>query len=218
MLLRWLAGDDGLERGPGAHAGGRGRRHLHRELGSLAGAHAPGEPDQGAAGAPGGAPGGAAQLAGRTGGGAALEWLRDAAGAEAAGAGGVGAVEVDDEQIRRLETERRELLESSPDPAIEKFRQLLRLRGIGENSAWLFAMEFFAWREFQNRRQVGALAGLTPTPYQSGGTDREQGISKAGNRQLRSWRSRSRGGGCATSARVRSRGGTTHASATAAVE
>lgn len=46
-------------------------------------------------------------------------------------------------------------------------------------------MEFFAWRQFRNRRQVGALAGLTPTPYASGSSNREQGISKAGNRSVR---------------------------------
>jgi len=29
-------------------------------------------------------------------------------------------------------------------------------------------MEFFGWRAFKNRREVGGLAGFTPTPYQSG--------------------------------------------------
>lgn len=89
------------------------------------------------------------------------------------------------EQIRELEAERREILRNSSDPSVEKVRQLLRLRGIGENSAWLFVMEFFGWRAFRNRREVGALAGLTPTPYQSGDEAREQGISKAGNCPIR---------------------------------
>jgi transposase len=40
-------------------------------------------------------------------------------------------------------------------------------------------------RGFDNRRQIAAYAGLTPSPWQSGGTDRERGISKAGNRRLR---------------------------------
>jgi transposase len=61
----------------------------------------------------------------------------------------------------------------------------MRLRGIGVNSAWLFVMEFFGWRAFHNRREVGALAGLTATPYQSGDMNQEQGISKAGNRHIR---------------------------------
>jgi transposase len=62
---------------------------------------------------------------------------------------------------------------------------LMKLKAIGPNSAWLFVMEFFGWREFRNRREVGGLAGLTPTPYQSGEESREQGISKAGNRPVR---------------------------------
>lgn len=65
-------------------------------------------------------------------------------------------------------------------------RQLLDLRGIGENSAWVFVMEVFGWREIKNRRQVGALFGLAPTPYASGSAAREQGISKAGNPLARS--------------------------------
>ena len=47
------------------------------------------------------------------------------------------------------------------------------------------SMEFFAWRDFQTAKQVGALAGLTPTPYQSGQSRRELGIAKAGNRHIR---------------------------------
>jgi len=90
-----------------------------------------------------------------------------------------------EQQIGELEAERREEICSSTDPSVEKVRHLMNLRGIGENSAWLFVMEFFGWREFRNRRQVGGLAGLTPTPYQSGGEMREQGISKAGNRLIR---------------------------------
>ena len=52
-------------------------------------------------------------------------------------------------------------------------------------SAWVFVMEFYGWRDFKNRRQVGSLAGLTGTPYNSGDSTREQGISKAGNRRIR---------------------------------
>jgi transposase len=84
-----------------------------------------------------------------------------------------------------VERERRELLKTSIDPAIEKVRQLEQLRGIGVNCAWLYVMEFFGWREFRNRREVGALAGLTPTPHQSGEMEQERGIDKAGNRHVR---------------------------------
>jgi transposase len=97
------------------------------------------------------------------------------------------------EQIKVLETERKKAIRSSSQPEVEQVprkhgvqvRQLLRLRGIGDNSAWLFVMEFFAWRAFRNRREVGALAGLTPFPHQSGEDARESGISKVGNRHIR---------------------------------
>lgn len=94
-------------------------------------------------------------------------------------------LELVEEQIRELEAQRREILKQAQDPATEKVRQLMLLRGIGINSAWLYVMEFFGWREFRNRKQVGSLAGLTPMPYQSGRVMREQGISKAGNRLVR---------------------------------
>ena len=90
------------------------------------------------------------------------------------------------QRIRELEAQRREILRTSDQACIEQVRHLMRLRGIGINSAWLFVMEFFAWRNFRNRKEIGALSGLTPTPYQSGDSRREQGISKAGNRYIRS--------------------------------
>ena len=70
-------------------------------------------------------------------------------------------------------------------PQVEKVRRLLGLKGIGENGAWLLVEEFFGWRQIRNRRELGSLAGLTPTPYDSGESRREQGISKAGNRRVR---------------------------------
>ena len=94
-------------------------------------------------------------------------------------------MELVNHHIELLDTQRRKLVRTSDQPCVEQVRQLLRLRGIGFNSAWLFVMEFFSWRAFRNRREIGALAGLTPTPFQSGNTDQEQGISKAGNRHIR---------------------------------
>jgi transposase len=90
-----------------------------------------------------------------------------------------------DRQIKDLENERAQRIRTAKDKAVTKVRQLLRLRGLGANSAWLYVMEFFGWRRIRNRKQLAALAGLTPTPYQSGASDHEQGISKAGNRRLR---------------------------------
>lgn len=90
-----------------------------------------------------------------------------------------------EEQIRQLESERHQMIRTSDDPAVQQVRQLLRLRAIGENGAWVLVMEYFAWRAFRNRRQVGGLSGLTPTPYRSGDEEQEQGISKASNGRLR---------------------------------
>jgi transposase len=89
------------------------------------------------------------------------------------------------EQIAEVEAERRALLQTSSDASIDKIRQLMMLKGIGINGSWLLVMEFFGWREFKNRREVGGLAGFTPTPYQSGESSREQGITKSGNRHVR---------------------------------
>jgi len=87
--------------------------------------------------------------------------------------------------IERLEAERRELLRDAKEPALEKVLQLNLLRGIGVNSAWLYVMELFGWRELRNRKQVGAIVGLAPTPDDSGQRERERGMSKAGNRHVR---------------------------------
>jgi transposase len=90
-------------------------------------------------------------------------------------------------ELRTLLAERRALLRAGDehDPVIGIVRRLLTLRGIGEVSAWLYASEFFAWRRFRNRREVGALAGLCSTMRRSGDVQREQGISKAGNHHIR---------------------------------
>ena len=91
-----------------------------------------------------------------------------------------------EEQIETLEAERLDIVRHSTRSDVEMVRQLMHLKGIGVTSAWVFVMEFFAWRCFRNRREVGALAGLTPTPYQSGDSSKEQGISKEGNTLVRS--------------------------------
>ncbi len=75
---------------------------------------------------------------------------------------------------------------------------LLRLRGIRPEFATVLPVECLN-RDFDNRRQLGAFASIAPTAvvqWQRG--EREQGISKAGNRRLRtilieaawSWRQR----------------------------
>lgn len=63
--------------------------------------------------------------------------------------------------------------------------RLIRLKGLGQVTCSVLGYEFFGWRQFSNRRQVGACSGLCGTPYDSGDSRREQGISKAGNRRVR---------------------------------
>jgi len=89
------------------------------------------------------------------------------------------------EQILELVRLRRSALRTGRGGGVEKAQRLFRLRGIGENYAWLASMEVFAWRQFDNRRQVAGMAGLAPTPFSSGSLERDQGIGKDGNRRLR---------------------------------
>jgi transposase len=63
--------------------------------------------------------------------------------------------------------------------------QLQTLRGVGTIGAWMLTTELFAWRQIRNGRQLAALVGLAPTPYQSGDTAHDQGITRAGNRHIR---------------------------------
>ena len=95
------------------------------------------------------------------------------------------------ERIRELEAERRRIFSEelraagSQGLAVAKAVQLYSLKGVGINTAWLYSMEFFSWRTFRNTKEVGSLAGLTPTPKDSGKRYREQGIGKDGNRHIR---------------------------------
>lgn len=96
-------------------------------------------------------------------------------------------LELLEKQIAGLEKQRRDRISQAQEPLAQVAQRLCKLKSIGLNSAWLFSGEFFAWRQFRNRRQVGSLAGLAPTPYQSGDRlRREQGISRAGNERVRS--------------------------------
>lgn len=90
------------------------------------------------------------------------------------------------DQIKALEKTQQQRVEQAPDGALQQIRQLMHLKGVGWQSSWILTMEFFSWRHFRNQRELGACAGLTPTPYASGASEREQGISKAGNKRVRS--------------------------------
>jgi transposase len=62
--------------------------------------------------------------------------------------------------------------------------QLVQLKGVATTSASVLLDEGLVWRAFRNRRQIGGLLGFAPTPYDSGESTREQGISRAGNARL----------------------------------
>jgi transposase len=90
-----------------------------------------------------------------------------------------------EDQIKTIdEQQMTELLESKA-PAAEKMRKLCQLKAVGQQSSRKLVNECFGWRHFANRRHLGSFSGLTGTPYDSGETLREQGISKAGNRRIR---------------------------------
>jgi transposase len=61
---------------------------------------------------------------------------------------------------------------------------LLRLKSLGPAFTTTLTSEVF-YKDFRNRREVASYFGLTPSPWQSGGIDRDQGISKAGNPRAR---------------------------------
>ena len=89
------------------------------------------------------------------------------------------------QQLTVLETEQVRQT-TAPNTAAEQVAaKLHRVKSLGPVGACLLAHEFFGWRVFRNRREVGALAGLTDTPWSSGDLAHSQGISKAGNKRVR---------------------------------
>ena len=77
-----------------------------------------------------------------------------------------------------------ELPEGSDAQAAAKIASLTRLRGIGENDATLLTNEVF-YRKFSNRRELASWVGMTPTPWASGATERDQGIGRDGPAWIR---------------------------------
>ena len=86
------------------------------------------------------------------------------------------------QQVKAIEAERRQELAEGKHALVA---QLAQLRAIGSRGAWVLVKEVFGWRRFANRRELAGCLGLSPTPYDSGGSQIEQGISKAGNKRAR---------------------------------
>lgn len=89
------------------------------------------------------------------------------------------------EQISQLQAEAREELARPQTHAEAVAAKLSQLHGVGPVTSGVLSHEFFGWRQFANGKQVGSAAGLVGTPYSSGNSQVEQGISKAGNRRVR---------------------------------
>jgi transposase len=87
-------------------------------------------------------------------------------------------------QLAAVERARDALIRTEAEERNNPAAQLLKLKGMGPEFASLLWLESL-FRSFGNRRQVAAYAGLAPSPWQSGGVERDQGISKSGNRRLR---------------------------------
>jgi transposase len=90
-----------------------------------------------------------------------------------------------DRQIKDVRNAQGWALRNGTEPWLDKVRRLMGVKGIGVRGAWVFVTEVFGWRQIRNGKELGALVGLTPTPYASGRRRQEQGISKAGNRHVR---------------------------------
>src|SRR3954451_7996818 len=106
--------------------------------------------------------------------------------------------------VAEVEAEQRAVAEAEDGPAA----RLAQLRGIGLTFATVLGNEVF-FRDFRNRREVGGYLGLAPSPWQSGGVRRDQGIAKSGTRGRGGLRSNWPGCGCAINRAAPSRGGST---------
>ena len=95
-------------------------------------------------------------------------------------------------QLAFLNEQRRALQASRaaqvPDPTTATGRAvtaLQRVRGIGPIGTWVLATEIFGWRQIRNGRELGALVGLVPAPFQSGEISHDLGITRAGSKHVR---------------------------------
>jgi transposase len=85
-------------------------------------------------------------------------------------------------QMRAIEAQQQQAVAAGSEVQVAR---LARLGAIGVRSGWVLVKELFGWRRFRNRREVAGCLGLAPSPYASGESQTEQGISKAGNRRVR---------------------------------
>jgi transposase len=90
------------------------------------------------------------------------------------------------EQLKEIEVAREQALAAAAeqDKTARQIRVLTYLIGLGLGTATSLAHEIFC-RTFRDRKALASFVGLTGTPFNSGGMEREQGISKSGNPRVR---------------------------------
>lgn len=91
-----------------------------------------------------------------------------------------------EKQLDELEAQRDAYLSGQgDDEIIEKVRRATMFRGVGVMTAWGLVVEMFGWRDFNNRRELGAYVGIDGKRHDSGGDDNDRGITRQGNRRVR---------------------------------
>src|SRR6478752_7193616 len=89
------------------------------------------------------------------------------------------------DQIRQIESARRDRLEHAPgEGAHDMVRLLARVIGIGIETADMLVQEVLL-RNLRDRRAVARYAGLTGSPDESGKKRREKGLARSGNPRVR---------------------------------
>lgn len=89
-------------------------------------------------------------------------------------------------ELDELEKTRRDRIRTENSRQASQVRKLLGVKAIGPTGAWLLVHEVFGWRKFKSGRQLASFTGLVGSPFNSGATNRDQGITKAGNKWIRS--------------------------------
>jgi transposase len=87
-------------------------------------------------------------------------------------------------QLRELSQDEQAPASAAVAEMARRSATLQRLKGIGSVFATTLTNEAL-YKDFHNRREVGSYVGLAPSPWCSGASNREQGISKAGNPRAR---------------------------------
>jgi transposase len=93
----------------------------------------------------------------------------------------LAAIDATNAEIKKLDTEM-ETLARERYPETERLRQI---QGVGPLTALCFVLTLESPKHFAHARAVGPYLGLVPRRDQSGETDRQLGITKAGHVQLR---------------------------------